>query len=82
MSIETKYKYDNFPTWAMSALINGDESSFSREDSQLFNDFIKRHSDVVSWDYDYDSLDNPSFNSCPLFGDPCDVVSVSGYVSK
>lgn len=80
MSIKLKYSYDNFPTWAMSALINGDDSSFDEVDSFDFELFLYRHSDAIVWDYDSDSLDNPAFNSYPLFGSPCDVVRVEGYV--
>jgi len=80
MSVKLKYSYDNFPSWAMSALINGDDSSFDDVDSFDFELFLYRHSDAIVWDYDSDSLDNPSFNSYPLFGAPCDVVRVEGYV--
>lgn len=79
MSIKKQYTIDNFPCWAMSALINGDVSGLDTTDEALLDQFLEQFSDVVTWDYDAKSLD---FRPYPLFGLATDCCIVYGYVSE
>lgn len=82
MSIKKQYTIDNFPCWAMSALINGDVSGLDTTDEALLDQFLEQFSDVVTWDYDAKSLDTGDFRSYPLFGLATDCCTVYGYVSE
>jgi hypothetical protein len=82
MSIKKQYTIDNFPCWAMSALINGDVSGLEPTDETLLDQFLEQFSDVVTWDYDVESLDSGDFRSYPLFGLATDCCTVYGYVSE
>ena len=79
--IKQKYTFDNFPCWAMSALINGDISGIEESDEALLDDFLARYGDVICWDYDSDSLDTGDFRAYPLFGLATDCCTVHGYIT-
>ena len=82
MSIKKQYTFDNFPCWAMSALINGDVSGLETTDEWLFEEFLLDYSDVVVCDYDAELLDTGDFRANPLFGLATDCCTVHGYVSE
>ena len=80
MYIKERYEYDNFPTWALCALFNGDYSSLSDDDEKLLDQWLEVHNDVVTWDVKEHSLDNPHFLIYPAFGLATDCVKIKGYV--
>ena len=80
MYIKEKYSLDNFPVWALTALFNDDVSGLTDDDLELFKQFEKQYSDVVTWDCHQHQLDNPHFLINPAFGLATDCVKVKGYV--
>jgi hypothetical protein len=82
VSIEHKYTFYDFPKWALSALINGDDSGISDEDIKTLDEFLLRYSEIIMWDIDADSLENGGFKNYPLFGLATDCCTVHGYTTK
>ena len=82
MGIKLKYSYDNFPAWAMSALMNGDTSGIEESDEKALDEFLAQYDDVVCWDYEPESLDHGNFKNYPLFGLATDCCTVHGYVES
>jgi len=77
MNIKETYTYQ-FPTYALSALFNGDYSGLDDEDIENLEAFLKRESYIDVWDCDSD--DEGSFTSHPEFGLACDCIEVTGVV--
>jgi len=77
MKIKEKHTY-TFPSYAISALINGDYSGLEEDDEKNLKGFLKRESYIDEWDVDSDQ--DPSFTSHPAFGLACDCVEVTGIV--
>jgi hypothetical protein len=80
--IKQKYTYHNFPAWAMSALVNDDYSSLEENDCLLVDSFLSEHIDVVSWDYESETLDYGNFKNYPLFGLASDCCTIHGYIKE
>ena len=84
MNIANQYSY-TFPSYALSALINGEEldSYFSSEDQNNLTEFLERECYVDYWDVKRDengeALDS-YFSSWPEFGLACDCVDLIGIV--
>ena len=83
MSIEHKFEYA-FPSYALSALINGDYSGLEKEDESALNAFLEREKGIDVWDIKNDEETGescePYFSSNPEFGLACDCVDVIGIV--
>ena len=77
MKIKEKHTY-TIPSYAISALINGDYSGLEGDDEKNLKGFLKRESYIDEWDVDSDQ--DPSFTSHPEFGLACDCVEVTGIV--
>ena len=69
-------------TGAMNALINGDYSSLDDDDVALIENFLSQHTDVVSWDYETETLDYGNFVNYPLFGLATACCTVHGYINQ
>ena len=80
--IEQVLTVDNFPQWALSALINADYSGISYEDGKLLDEFLKECVEVTYWDVDRESLDSGNFTRYPAFGLATDCCTVMGYAVK
>ena len=82
MNIANQYNY-TFPSYALSALINGDVSGIDREDQNNLTEFLERECYVDYWDVKRDengeALDS-YFSSWPEFGLACDCVNLIGIV--
>ena len=77
MKITEQYTY-NFPTYALSALFNGDYSGIDDEDIENLEAFLERESYIDVWDCEPD--EEPSFTPHPEFGLACDCITVIGTV--
>lgn len=74
-----EYRYPNFPTYALSALINGDYSGLTEEDKANLEDFLTDEFYVEHWDVADRLIFSPHFSTCPEFGLATDCVEVIGY---
>ena len=83
MKIKEQYEYQ-IPTWALCALVNGDESGLEEEDLHDLNLFLKREHYVTCWDVarneKTDEPSEPYFCTSPDLGLAGDVIDVIGYV--
>ena len=83
MNIEHKFEY-TFPSYALSALINGDYSGLEKEDESALNAFLEREKGIDVWDIKSDEetggSSEPYFSRNPEFGLACDCVDVIGIV--
>ena len=77
MKIKEQYTYD-FPSYALSALINGDDSGLEPEDIANLESFLELEHYVNVWDVAPDS--ESYFCSNPEFGLACDCTEVIGIV--
>ena len=77
------YEY-TFPSYALSALINGDYSGLEKEDESALNAFLEREKGIDVWDIKSDEETGescePYFSRNPEFGLACDCVDVIGTV--
>jgi len=80
--IEHVLTVDDFPTWALSALINGDYSGISSDDGIQLDKFLEYFKEVTYWDVDSDTLDCGNFTRYPAFGLAADCCTVKGYANK
>ena len=78
-----QYEY-TFPSYALSALVNGDISGLDEEDERALNAFLEREHYVDDWDVKREEETGeptePYFSSNPEFGLACDCVDVIGTV--
>ena len=80
MSIEHVLTVNDFPRWALSALINDDYSGiYENDDIRDFDKFLKHFASVTHWEVDRGSLHYGNFNSYPAFGSATDCCTVKGY---
>jgi hypothetical protein len=83
MSIKHEFEY-TFPSYALSALINGDYSGLEKEHESALNAFLEREKGIDVWDIKRDEETGESsesyFSSNPEFGLACDCVDVIGIV--
>ena len=82
MKIEHVLTVDDFPKWALSALINEDYSSLNWADIITLDTFLEHFAEVTHWDVDTDSLDDGNFKRYPAFGLAADCCTVKGYASE
>ena len=80
--IEHILTVDNFPQWALSALIVGDYSGISDDDGILLDKFLEEFREVTYWVVDYSSLEDSNFMRYPAFGLAADCCTVNGYAPK
>lgn len=83
MATATKHKEENFPTWALCALFNGDLSGLSDEDIELFETWeeswlCEADGDNISFDV-LEGSEN-EFCANPAFGLACETVDLMVYV--
>jgi len=81
MSIEHVLTVDDFPKWALSALINDDYSGLVWDDINALDTFLEHFSEVTHWEVDTDSLDDGNFKRYPAFGLATDCCTVEGYAA-
>jgi len=81
MSIEHVLTVDDFPKWALSALINGDYSSLNCDDTITLDKFLDYFAKVTHWDVDMESLEDGNFKRYPVFGLATDCCTVKGYAA-
>jgi hypothetical protein len=80
MSIEHVLTINDFPRWALSALINDDYSGIYDDDDILdFDKFLEHFASVTHWEVDMNSLEDSNFNRYPAFGLATDCCTVKGY---
>jgi len=83
MRIKHEFEY-TFPSYALSALINGDYSDLEKEDESALNAFLEREKGIDAWNVKSDEetgeSNEPYFSSNPEFGLACDCVDVIGIV--
>jgi len=82
MNIEHVLTVDDFPKWALSALINEDYSSLNWGDIITIDTFLEHFAEVTHWEVDTDSLDDGNFKRYPAFGLAADCCTVKGYASE
>jgi hypothetical protein len=82
MSIEHVLTVDDFPKWALSALINDDYSGLVWDDINALDTFLEHFSEVTHWEVDTDSLEDGNFNRYPAFGLATDCCIVKGYATE
>jgi hypothetical protein len=82
MSIEHVLTVDDFPKWALSALINDDYSSLNCDDTITLDKFLEHFAKVTHWEVDMDSLDDGNFKRYPAFGLATDCCTVKGYAAE
>tara|TARA_R100000278_G_scaffold109221_1_gene86160 strand:+ start:26 stop:274 length:249 start_codon:yes stop_codon:yes gene_type:complete len=80
--IEHVLTVDDFPKWALSALINNDYSGISADDGIELDKFLEYFKEVTHWDVDSASLEHGNFNRYPAFGLAADCCTVQGYANK
>lgn len=80
--IEHVITVDNFPEWALSALINEDYSGISFDDGIQLDKFREYFKEVTYWDVDLKSLDSGDFRRYPAFGLATDCCTIRGYAPK
>ena len=80
--IEHVLTVDNFPQWALSALINDDYSGISSDDGIQLDKFLEYFKEVTHWEVDYSSLEDGNFKRYPAFGLATDCCTVRGYAPK
>lgn len=61
-----------FPSWALSYVINGDDSGITPEDKRLVDSYMSRFPAGAIVDYEAEA--GEYFTWCPEFGLACDVV--------
>jgi hypothetical protein len=81
MSIEHVLTVDDFPKWALSALINEDYSSLNWNDIITLDTFLEHFAEVTHWEVDMDSLEDGNFMQYPAFGLATDCCTVKGYAA-
>ncbi len=81
MNIEHVLTVDDFPKWALSALINDDYSGIYDDDAAILDKFLEHFAEVTHWEVDTDSLDDGNFKRYPAFGLATDCCTVKGYAS-
>ena len=81
MSIEHVLTVDDFPKWALSALINGDYSSLNCDDTITLDKFLDYFAKVTHWEVDMESLEDGNFQRYPAFGLATDCCTVKGYAA-
>jgi len=81
MNIEHVLTVDDFPKWALSALINDDYSGLIWDDINALDTFLEYFSSVTHWEADIDSLEDGNFKRYPAFGLASDCCTVKGYAS-
>ena len=79
--IEHVLTVDDFPTWALSALINDDYSGISADDGIQLDKFLEEFKEVTYWDVDTESLEG-NFTRYPAFGLATFCCTVRGYAPK
>ena len=82
MIIEHVLTVDDFPKWALSALINDDYSGLIWDDINALDTFLEHFAEVTHWEVDTDSLDDGNFKRYPAFGLAADCCTVKGYASE
>jgi len=80
--IEHVITVDNFPEWALSALINEDYSGISFDDEIQLDKFLEYFKEVTHWDVDHESLEGGNFMRYPAFGLAADCCTIRGYAQK
>lgn len=81
MATATKHKEENFPTWALCALFNGDTSGLSDEDVELFeaweDSWLENRGNVS-----FDVIEGSENEFCanPAFGLAAETVDLRVYV--
>jgi len=80
MSIEHVITIEDFPKWALGALINDDYSGINDEDVIILDKFIEYFTGVTHWELDIDSLEHGNFKRYPAFGLATDCCTVRGYI--
>ena len=61
----------DLPTWALSAIVNGDESGLSDYELELLQEFYYTTPNPIVW---VDAEEQPFFSKAPEFGLPCECV--------
>ncbi len=79
MSIEHVITVDDFPKWALNALINDDYSGMNDEDAIILDKFLEYFASVTHWDIDANSLEHGNFKRYPAFGLATDCCTIKGY---
>ena len=83
MNIEHVLTVNDFPRWALSALINDDYSGIYDDDDILDLDkFLEYFASVTHWEVDMNSLEDSNFHRYPAFGLATDCCTVKGYALK
>ena len=82
MNIEHVLTVDDFPKWALSALINGDYSSLNCDDTITLDKFLDYFAKVSHWEVDTGSLDDGNFKRYPAFGLATDCCTIFGYIKS
>jgi hypothetical protein len=80
--IEHVLTVDNFPQWALSALINEDYSSLNWGDVMEVDKFLEYFKEVTHWEVDHASLEGGDFRRYPAFGLATDCCTIRGYAPK
>jgi hypothetical protein len=80
--IEHVITVDNFPEWALSALINEDYSGISFDDEIQLDKFLEYFKEVTHWEVDLESLEGGDFRRYPAFGLASDCCTIRGYAPK
>lgn len=74
------YGTENFPAWALCALVNGDESNLSDEEKKQIADFESKYQErAISAGYKhviYSPKDEEFFCAHPCFGLACNCVEL------
>ena len=61
------------PTWALSYLVDGDDSGLDAEDKKLVDEWVEKTRNGGRIDVCPPSDGEPYFDPCPAFGLACDV---------
>ncbi len=71
-----KTVFENFPSWALNYVVNGDASSISESDKKMVDSWVENNigAPYMGPEVLYDSCNQ--FCSTPLFGDACETYSV------
>ncbi len=84
MKILNRYEDINFPSWALCALINGDVSGLSDEETEMVDSFSNEWMDSALAEggshFGYDTTGDSYFSSNPEFGLDCDCYNMTVYI--
>lgn len=73
----------DMPTWALCALINGDETGLSAEDSMVLEEWINEELDTSKGAPIFEPVagEPEFFSTTPAFGLPCNCERVRIYIA-